>query len=206
MRWAAVLAADGAHCDSSWGHRGPSSLRPADSRSDRQDPPAPMYPAGCAIWLPPPPPYSVCSAIDPVDLVWPFLCFPLQCSLRMTFLCFQLKYFLDKLIWLMTEAVPRRLKSIQLMSESAFPGIDSESARDSSGFPGIDSDRLITQNASRFFDFKSTHDSSKKQLILSRLMIRLWVIPMFGGERFDMFATAFTRLLRMRNVVSSDRT
>ena len=54
---------------------------------------------------------------------------------------------------------------------------------DSSGFPGIDSDQLMTQNVSRF---KSTHDSSEKHLIPSRLMIRLWVIPMSGHNVIDL--------------------
>ena len=35
-------------------------------------------------------------------------------------------------------------------------------------------------------------------------MIRIWVKPMFGGERFDIFVTAFAQLVRMRIVVSSD--
>ena len=41
---------------------------------------------------------------------------------------------------------------------------------------------ILTNDSKCFsiFRFKSTHDSSKKHLILSRLMIRLWVIPMSG--------------------------
>ena len=44
--------------------------------------------------------------------------------------------------------------------------------------PRIDSDWIMTQSASPFFRIKSTHDSGEKHLTLSRLMIRLWAIPM----------------------------
>ena len=73
------------------------------------------------------------------------------------------------------------------MTGVGFQGIDSESTHDSSPSPGIDSDRLMTKAAFQGIDSESAHDSSrspgidsnrlvthaKKQLILSRLMIRL---------------------------------
>ena len=108
-------------------------------------------------------------------LGWPFLGFPLKYWLRMSlFLALDSSAFPNKLIWIsLTQAVSGRLESIPLVTHAA--GIDSESTHDSSVFPDIDSDRLMTQNASRFFLFKPTHGSSKKHLILNRLMIRLWV-------------------------------
>ena len=42
----------------------------------------------------------------------------------------------------------------------------------------------MTQNASRFFGLKSTHYSNEKHLILSRFMIRLWVILMSATSQF----------------------
>ena len=63
---------------------------------------------------------------------------------------------------------------------SGFPGIDSESTHDSSGLPRY---RFILTHDSKcfpIFRFKSAHDSIEKHLILRRLIIRLWVIPMSG--------------------------
>ena len=61
-----------------------------------------------------------------------------------------------------------------------FPGIDSESTHDSSGFPRYWFRLTHDSKCFPIFRFKSTHDSSEKHSILSRLMIRLWVIPMSG--------------------------
>ena len=80
----------------------------------------------------------------------------------------------------MTQAVCRRLESIQLMTQAAFQEVTHNQLITQVDSPGIDSDWLTTQNASPFFRFKSTHGSSEKLLILNRLMIRLWVIPMCG--------------------------
>ena len=74
----------------------------------------------------------------------------------------------------MTQAVFQELTWNQLMTQ-----VDS---------PGIDSDWLKTQ-CFPVFRLKSTHDSSKKHLTLSRLMVRLWVIPMSGWQACTMHIT-----------------
>ena len=76
-----------------------------------------------------------------------------------------------------------------------------DSTHDSSGFPGIDSDNssefprywfslTLDSKCFRIFRFKSTHDSSEEHLILSRLMIRLRIIPM--GKRVPKISIQFT--------------
>ena len=97
-----------------------------------------------------------------------FLGCPLKCWRRMTF------------FGLSTQLLPLKIDLNQLMTEAVSRWIDlthNSSGFDSSEFPGIDSDRLITQNASRFLDSEQLMTQAEKQLILSRLLIRLWVIP-----------------------------
>ena len=64
----------------------------------------------------------------------------------------------------MTQADFQALTQNQLMTQVDSPGIESVLTHDSKCFP--------------IFQFKSTLDLSEKHSILSRLMIRLWVIPM----------------------------
>ena len=103
----------------------------------------------------------------------------------------QLSFWEIDLDQFMAQAVYRRVELIQLMTQAAFQGIDSESTHDTSRSPGIDSDRLMTQAVFQEIDSESTHNSSRspgiesiqlmtqaKKLILSRLMIQLWVVPM----------------------------
>ena len=45
----------------------------------------------------------------------------------------------------MTQAVSRKVESLQLMTLVAFQGINSESTHDSMGSTGFDSDQLMTQ-------------------------------------------------------------
>ena len=65
---------------------------------------------------------------------------------------------------------------------SDFPWIDSESTHDSSGFPRFCFRLTHDSKCFPISRFNSTHDSSKKHLILSRLMLRLWVIPMSAHD------------------------
>ena len=126
-----------------------------------------------------------------VGLVRHFWGLPFKCWLRMKWL----QVLTSLTFWLFTQ-VPSRKKRFGSAHDSSsisetwfdsahdssgFPGIDSELTHNSSGFPSIDSDRLMIQNSSRF-RFKSTHDSSKQHLILSRLSIRFcirspWLTP-----------------------------
>ena len=80
----------------------------------------------------------------------------------------------------MTQAVSRGPESIQLMTQAAFQELIKNQLMTQLDSPGIDSHLHMTQSALCIFRFKSTHDSNEKHLILSRLMIRLWVIPMSG--------------------------
>ena len=68
---------------------------------------------------------------------------------------------------------------------SGFPGIDSELTMTQVVSPGIDSNWLMTQKCFPIFWFKSTHDSSEKHLILSRLRIRHWVIPTSADQEVN---------------------
>ena len=103
--------------------------------------------------------------------------------LRLTFFGFRLECLPRQtdLNQLMTQAVP-------ISETCGLPGIDLESTHDSSGFPGIVSDWPIDSKCSAILRFKSTHDSSEKYLILSRLMIRLWVMFM-SGQQWDDIGT-----------------
>ena len=83
-----------------------------------------------------------------------------------------------KFSWPFWAFISRRLESIQHMTQAAFQELTQNQLMTQVDSSGIDSDWLMTQSASPFFRFKSTHDSSEKHLTLSRLMIRLWVMPM----------------------------
>ena len=74
----------------------------------------------------------------------------------------------------MTQAVSRRLQSIQLMTQAAFQALIQDQLMSQVDFPGRYWSWL-THDSKCFsiFRFISTHDSNEKHLILSRLMIRL---------------------------------
>ena len=63
-----------------------------------------------------------------------------------------------------------KTESIQLVTQATFQELTQNQLMTQVDFPGIDSDWLMTQYFP-IFRFKSTHDSSEKYLILSRLMI-----------------------------------
>ena len=114
------------------------------------------------------------------NLARPFLGFPFKCWLHMTI--FGLCAFPKN--WFESDYGSSSILETWIDSahnSSGFPWIDSELTHDSSGFSGIDSDWLTTKNASRFFDSNQLMTQVKKHLILNRLMIRLWVIPMSVG-------------------------
>ena len=132
------------------------------------------------------------NQLDFVDLFgastkfgWPFMGFhqiwPFLASLNFVdlFLGIPLKCLDSN--HLMAQAY-RRLESINSWL-SSLPGIDSESTHDSSGFPRYWFRLTHDSECFLIFLFKSTHDSSEKHLILSRLLIRLWVIPMSARQR-----------------------
>ena len=106
-----------------------------------------------------------------VDFVWHFLGFRHKRLPRQT-----------NLSYLRTQAVSRRLESIQFMTQVAFHELTQN--------------QLMTQVHSQIliqidlwlkifpdFSIKSTHDSNENHLILSRLMIRLSVMLMSGQRR-----------------------
>ena len=74
---------------------------------------------------------------------------------------------------LMTQAESRRLESIQLMSQAT-----SQELTQNQLMTQVDCQTDSWLKVLHHFRFKSTHDSTKKHLIISRIMIRLWVIPM----------------------------
>ena len=71
----------------------------------------------------------------------------------------------------MTQAVPQRVESFELMTQAAFQGIDSESNHDLLGSPGIDLDQLMIQPAFQGIDSGLTHDSSRPPGIDSNRLI-----------------------------------
>ena len=109
---------------------------------------------------------------------------------------------------LMTQAMSRRVESIQPITQVAFQGIDPESTHDSGGSPGIDSDRLMTQAAIQGTDSESTHDSSRSPGIDSnRLMtqaknIWFWVVPWFNSGSYP----CPTRIKEHKNDIRNHRT
>ena len=122
-----------------------------------------------------------------VDLVWPFWGFQLKSSIHMNFLRLstQVPSRQTDLNQLMTQAVSRSLEAIKLMTQR----LSRNWLRINSRLKWIPRSWHFrsTHDSKRFpiFLFKSIHDSSKRHLILIRLMIRLWVIPM-SGWRFAM--------------------
>ena len=106
----------------------------------------------------------------------------------------------------MTQAESRRLESIQLMTQAAFQELTQNQLTSQADSPGIDADRLmawavflriksnssITQNANHFF-IQINSWLKRKHFILSRLMIRLWVIPMSGYRQVQLPQSSFHR-------------
>ena len=120
-----------------------------------------------------------------VDLVWPFLGFRLKSWLCMTFLGFRLKCFPRKtdLNQLKTQAVSRRPESIQLlMTQAAFQELTQNQLMtqvDSQVFIHIDSRLKMLPD----FSIQINSWQAKKHLIVSRLLIRLWVMPMSANKK-----------------------
>ena len=82
---------------------------------------------------------------------------------------------------LMTQVVSRRLESIQFMAQASFHELTQNQLMTPVASPG----RYwfwLTRDLKCFpiFRFESTHDSSEKHLILSRLMILFWFIPVLA--------------------------
>ena len=121
----------------------------------------------------------VCIFWLSLNFVYLFLNIQLSALIRIKYN----KVALMALYYLMAQAVSWRLESIQLMTQSTFQELTKNQLMTQVDSTGIDS--ILTHDSKSFpiFWFKSTHDSSENPLILSRLMIRLWVIPMSGGPR-----------------------
>ena len=95
----------------------------------------------------------------------------------------------------MTQAVSRKVESIQLMTQVVFQGIDSESTHDLSRSPGIDSDRLMTRVTFQGIDSESTHGSSgsagtdSNQLVTQSKNIWFWVNSWFSFGSYPFLVT-----------------
>ena len=100
---------------------------------------------------------------------------------------------------LMTQAVSRRLESIQPMTQAAFQELTQNQLMTQVNSPGTYWFKL-TRDLKCFpiFRFKSTHDSSEKHLILSRLMVRLWVIPLSDNMLHLLWRSRWQRRWRRR--------
>ena len=129
------------------------------------------------------------------SFAWPILGIQLNCRLVWPLFGFSTLVLNSyDLFGLSTQVPSRQIDSNELMTQATSLRIRIDSTHDSTqvAFQELTQNQLMTQTDSQVliqidpwlkmlpeFLFKSTRDSSEKHLILSELMIRLWVIPVW---------------------------